>query len=126
MSQEVQLDQLAEAMGDYDYAYLLTLPESGAPHAVAVVPTIDDTTLTVAGLGRRTAANAAARPTVSLVWPPRQPGDYSLIVDGTAAVETGGPIVITPTRAVRHRPAPGMSTEPNACVSDCIEIPITS
>jgi hypothetical protein len=39
-----------------------------------------------------------------LVWPPRTAGDFSLIVDGDAAVE-GNQLTITPTRAVFHRAA---------------------
>jgi hypothetical protein len=42
---------------------------------------------------------------VSLLWPPVDVADYSLIVDGTATV-SGSSVRITPTRAVRHRPAP--------------------
>ena len=122
MSQTVELADLAAAMANHHFAYLLTQPELGAPHAVAVIPELDGDALVVNGLGRRTAANAAARPDVSLVWPPREPGDYSLIVDGTAAVTADGPIRITPSRAVLHRPAPGLSTDPNACGSDCIEV----
>ena len=36
--------------------------------------------------GKRTVANAAARPNVSLLAPGPD-GDYSLIIDGTATVE---------------------------------------
>ena len=47
-----------------------------------------------------------ARPTVSLLWPPTAAAEYSLIVDGDATVD-GSTVRIAPTRAVRHRPAPG-------------------
>ncbi|HQV56412.1 MAG TPA: pyridoxamine 5'-phosphate oxidase family protein [Ilumatobacteraceae bacterium] len=126
MSQTVELADLATAMADHAFAYLLTQPELGAPHAVAVIPAIDGDALVVNGLGRRTVANAAARPEVSLVWPPKEPGDYSLIVDGTARITDDRLIEITPTRAVRHRPAPGLSPGPSACMADCIEIPLPS
>ena len=58
----------------------------------------------VCTIGRTTGANASARPAVSLVWPPGTPGDYSLIVDGTATV-VGSTLTVAPTGAVRHRPA---------------------
>jgi len=40
----------------------------------------------IVDVGRRSTANAAARPAVSLLYPVRTDDDYSLIVDGTAAV----------------------------------------
>jgi hypothetical protein len=40
------------------------------------------------------------------LWPPATFDDYSLIVDGEASVD-GSVVTIDPTRAVRHRPAPG-------------------
>ncbi len=40
----------------------------------------------IVDVGRRSAANKAARPAVSLLYPVRTDDDYSLIVDGTAAV----------------------------------------
>lgn len=133
MSHDVPLDELAVAMADYDFAYLLTSPSHGAPHAVAVRPRLEGDHLVVDGLGRRSPRNASETPTVSLVWPPRSIEAYSLIVDGLAVVEPpvhdtgdgrGASMRITPTRAVLHRPAPGTATDPAACVSDCIEIPL--
>ncbi len=56
--------------------------------------------------GKSSCANASARPNVSLLWPPATVDDYSLIVDGHASVD-GSTVRVVPSRAVRHRPAPG-------------------
>jgi hypothetical protein len=88
-------------------AYLLTVGDDGRPHAVSVAIDVDGGAFRC-DAGNRTSANAAARPAVSLLWPNRTPEDYSLIVDGEAAVVGAGTdrrVVITPTRAVLHRAA---------------------
>jgi hypothetical protein len=102
--------------------YLLTVADDGRPHAVAVALRWQDGRARCE-VGRRTGANAEARPLVSLVWPPDEPGGYSLIVDGTAARQEGV-VLIEPTGAVLHRPAsepapPGAAEAGEACVSDC-------
>ncbi|HTL84253.1 MAG TPA: hypothetical protein VL856_03670, partial [Acidimicrobiia bacterium] len=86
------------------YAYLLTVADDGRPHAVALRMTIGEGEI-VCDAGKTSCKNASARPDVSLLWPPVDVADYSLIVDGTATV-SGSSVRITPTRAVRHRPAP--------------------
>lgn len=100
----VDLDDLAAATAQYGFAYLLTVGDDGRPHAVALRPIADGCDLTVA-VGQRTAANAAARPAVALVYPPSNEGGMSLVIDGTAAARDGT-LVITATRAVLHRAAP--------------------
>jgi Pyridoxamine 5'-phosphate oxidase len=109
-------------------AYLLTVSEDASPHAVHV-PLRWDGDVIVADVGKRSAANAAARPSVSLLFPVRADGDYSLIVDGTAAVaasDGGQHVRVTPTRAVLHRPA--VVADPSApCTADCVPLlPATS
>ncbi len=106
MSIRVELHELREvAARQTSFAYLLTVSDDATAHAVAITPGIGDATITF-DAGHRSCANATARPNVSLLWPPARPDDYSLIVDGHAAVD-GSTVVITPERAVRHRPAPG-------------------
>ncbi len=80
-----------------------------ASHAVAVTVAMGDGVLSC-DAGKGSCANASARPKVSLLWPPATTGDYSLIVDGEASVD-GSTVKIVPTRAVRHRPAPGGSND---------------
>lgn len=122
MSIPVELANLADAIARYRFAYLLTASPSGAPRAVAVTPVLQAGTLVVDGVGRRTRENAEQRSAVGLVWPPQSESDYSLIVDGTAAVN-GESLRITPTRAVLHRPAASpQPVAPGGCASDCVEL----
>jgi hypothetical protein len=106
MSIKVELSDLREiAAQQAPFAYLLTVSEDESAHAVAITPYIGETRITL-DAGTRSCANATSRPKVSLLWPPMSADDYSLIVDGTASVD-GSTLMITPERAVRHRPAPG-------------------
>lgn len=113
MSISVDLDELRAAIRDTDRApYLLTVSDDGRAHTVAVAPRWDGDELTIA-VGRHTVANAQARPAVSLLWPPKDRAGYSLIVDadviGTSSADDGHGIRLQPTRAVLHRPAPGLA-----------------
>ena len=130
MSIPVTLPDLPAALARYRFAYLLTSNGAeGAPHAVAVTPVWADGALRVEGLGRRTQANLQARPAVALVWPPADAADYSLIVDGQAAL-AGEVLLVTPTRAVLHRPAPAGASASvpgaaaGACGADCVAVPL--
>lgn len=135
MSIPVELDELADAMAAYPFGYLLTIADDGRAHVVAVTPRVVGGSLVVAGLGRRTSANVAVRPAVTVLWPPADPGGYSLIVDGLAASGGDGAVMIAPERAVLHRPAPQVADAPPSavagepapgCVSDCVEIGLTT
>lgn len=126
MSVKVDLGELGQHVARHPFAYLLTVGEDLRAHAVAVTPTLEDGGLLVTGLGRRTSANVAARPDVSLVWPPHEPGGYSLIVDGRATVidETAR---VEPSHAVLHRPAdhaagPGAAAGATGCGNDCVPL----
>jgi len=127
MSIAVALDELADAIAGYGFAYLVTLSGSGRTHVVAVSPTAGPDGLRVADLGRTTVANVGARSAVTLVWPPADIRGHSLIVDGTGHLD-GACVVVEPQRAVLHRPAP--APEPSAsasgCDSDCVEIPLAA
>jgi hypothetical protein len=106
MSIAVELEEVhAVAAEQMPFAYLLTVTDDASAHAVAITPAFDGGEITCEA-GKTSCANAAARARVSLLWPPAEAGDYSLIVDGDAAVD-GSTVRIIPTRAVRHRPAPG-------------------
>jgi len=122
MSIPVELRNLESVITRYRFAYLMTISDKGPPHAVQVAVTLEDGDLVIHNVGRRTRANALARPDVGLVWPPESETDYSLIVDGQAAL-TDESLRITPTRAVLHRSSshPGPST-PGSCESDCVEL----
>jgi hypothetical protein len=123
LSIRVELDELsAVALRQAPFAYFLTVSDDGRAHAVAITPRIHPSSAgegwITCDAGNRSCANARSRPNVSLVWPPGEPGDYSLIVDGTATVE-GSTVQIVPERAVRHRPAPGGG-------SDCAPVVVKS
>ncbi|MCE0765779.1 pyridoxamine 5'-phosphate oxidase family protein [Pseudonocardia kujensis] len=121
MSIAVPTAELAATVARYDFAYLVTIGDDGRPHVTAVSPVVTDAVLVVGDLGRRTRGNLAARPVVTLVWPPGSAEGYSLIVDGGAGL-SGDSLVVTPTRAVLHRPAPAPGPGPG-CGADCVEIP---
>jgi hypothetical protein len=102
MSVSVELDRLTEEIARFGAtAYLLTVTDDATPHATAVTVTRHGGALR-AGVGNRSAANVAARPSVTLLWPPVEIGGFTLLVDGTATVD-GEEAVITPGRAVLHR-----------------------
>lgn len=103
MSIPVQLGELAEALAAFPWGYLVTVGDDGRPRFLAVPTRIESGCLVVEA-GRSGRANAAARPGVSMVFPPAAPHAFSLIVDGDARVE-GDVVRITPAWAVLHRPA---------------------
>jgi hypothetical protein len=104
-------------------AYVLTVGDDARPHAVHA-PVRWEGDVLAAEVGKRSASNAAARPSVSLLYPVRTDGDYSLIIDGTAAVaarEGGQLLLITPLKAVLHRPA--ATPDPaSPCAADCVPL----
>jgi hypothetical protein len=114
MSIPVAIADLAAATSEYGYAYLLTVRDDLRAHVVAVTPTWDGESL-VMQVGRGTARNATRRPSISLCYPPRDEGGYSLIVDGDAVVEDDSTITFAPTAAVLHRPAPVIGGGSAAC-----------
>ncbi|MGH3364972.1 MAG: pyridoxamine 5'-phosphate oxidase family protein [Nocardioidaceae bacterium] len=122
MSVKVDLAKLADTMDGYGFAYLLTVSEGGRPHAVAVQPAMREGAIAVGDIGNRTLANLAARPDVTLLFPPGEQGGYSLIVDGRATTDGGGPLVV-PAHAVLHRPA-DHATGPtdSSCGNDCVPV----
>jgi len=93
------LESTATALGAE--ALLLTVSDVATPHVVSTIVRWRDGALET-GAGRRTAANIAAHPVVTLLWPAAKDGAYRLIVDGDASV-TGETVTVTPTFAVLHR-----------------------
>jgi hypothetical protein len=100
----VALDDLPGKTAEFKWAYLLTVRDDRRPHVVAVTPAWQGASLVVS-VGRGTAANAAASPSVTLCYPPPDLGGFSLLIDGEAAVDEEK-IIVRPTSAVLHRPAP--------------------
>ncbi|MGA4788016.1 pyridoxamine 5'-phosphate oxidase family protein [Nocardia sp. AB354] len=87
-------------------------------------PVLHPGRLHVPAPGSHTRDNVAARPAVSLVWAPREPTGYSLIVDGLGTLEDDR-LVIAPTRAILHRvAAPGQASAEGDCGNDCRIVPL--
>ncbi len=84
VSVKVDLDTLADTIADFPFAYLVTVGDDSRAHTVAVDPVLTDGALVIASVGSSTRRNAGAHPDVTLVYPPREPGGSTRIVDGTA------------------------------------------
>ncbi|MFG3523178.1 pyridoxamine 5'-phosphate oxidase family protein [Nocardia nova] len=124
MNPEVKTDELARVIADYDLAHLVTIGDNSLPRVVPAHPVPQSGRLHVAAPGSHTRDNVAARPAVSLVWAPREPTGYSLIVDGLGTMEDDQ-LVIAPTRAILHRVAPpGQVSAEGECGNDCRVIPL--
>jgi hypothetical protein len=109
MSIAVPLEELADRLREHPWGYLVTVRDDGRAQTLAVPTQLVDGAL-VASVGKSTAANVAARPSVTMVFPGADGAAFSLIVDGDAAVGAdgaGATVAVTPTWAVLHRPALG-------------------
>ena len=131
---KVDVKRLAAALTDYPFGYLITVDDGYRVHAVTVEPELRDVPdgpdgpgaiLDVGLVGGHTRENLAHRSEVTLLWPPPEPGGYSLIVDGRAEAtdsdsETAR-IGVVPTRALLHREADPDSPEAaKGCLHDCV------
>jgi hypothetical protein len=103
MSIAVPLDELAQALEARPWGYLVTVRDDGRAQTLAL-PTVWRDGALVGEVGRSTAANVAARPTVTWVFPGSSGTEFSLIVDGDASV-VESTVAVRPTWAVLHRPA---------------------
>jgi hypothetical protein len=124
MIEVVELDRLKEAVGERGIsAYVLTVSGTATPHVVQAAVRWVEGRL-AAEVGATTAGNATARPGVSVLYPARSPADHSLIIDGTARIESvegRHRLLVTPTRGVLHRDAP--SPDPtSSCTADCVPL----
>lgn len=121
MSVKVDLDQLADALADFTFAYLITVGDDYHAHTVAAQPILSDGILDVGAIGNTTRRNIGQHDDVTLIWPPRQPGGYTLIVDGFGTA--GETLAVKPTRAVLHRPAtPETPATAPGRLHDCVPL----
>lgn len=127
-AKNVDFTRLAAALDDYRFAYLVTVDDEYRVHTVTVEPELRERVMDVGLVGGRTRKNVESRSDVTLLWPPSEPGGYSLIVDGRAEVAEGADsdddtaaLRVVPTRALLHRNAdpstPGSAT---GCLHDCV------
>jgi hypothetical protein len=66
---------------------------------------------------------ASGHQQVSLLWPPAEPGGYSLFVDGAAEHRDGEQaLTISISKAVLHRRGTPTDANTSGCASDCIPI----
>ena len=103
-------------------AYVLTVRDDATPHIAHLDVRLDGEVLRC-GASRSAAANVAQRPNISVLWPPHEPGGYSMIVDAvarTAERADGLELELRPTSGVLHRPAtPACPPAAPSCSSDC-------
>ncbi len=121
----VDLEKLATALPDYPFAYLITVDDGYRVHTVTVEPQLRGSSLDVGLIGGGTRENLAHRSDVTLLWPPAEPGGYSLIVDGRAEVTVADAetvrLAVVPTRALLHRDAdPDSPNAAKGCLHDCV------
>jgi hypothetical protein len=124
-AKKVDFERLADALGGYRFAYLVTVDDDYRVHTVTVEPELREQVMDVGLIGGRTRRNVESRSAVTLLWPPSEPGGYSLIVDGTGEItdsnDDTAALRVVPTRALLHRNAdpttPGSAT---GCLHDCV------
>ena len=85
-AKKVDLARLAAALPDFPFAYLITVDDGYRVHTVTVEPVLSGGRLDVGPIGGRSRSNLSSRGNVTLLWPPKEPGGYSLIVDGRAEI----------------------------------------
>lgn len=120
MSKTVDLARLADVLGNYQFAYFITVDDDYRAHTTAITPTYAAGVFDIGPVGRHGRANLSNRSGVTLVWPSRDVADYSLIVDGHAEppAEPTGSVRVRPTRALLHRPA---LSDPGPAY-DCVQL----
>ena len=103
-------------------AYVVTVRDDATAHIAHLTMRLDGDVLRC-GASRSAAANVTVRPNISVLWPPYEPGGYSMIVDVVAQTIPGtdGPeLELRPTSGVLHRPAtPATPASDTGCESDC-------
>jgi hypothetical protein len=118
MSKAIDLGRLTDVLRDYRFAFLVTVGDDYRPHTTTVTPAYASGRLDIGPIGRHGRANLSIRRDVTLIWPPREVSEYSLIVDGHAELpdDPAGPVLVTPGRALLHRP---IAADPGP-VYDCV------
>jgi hypothetical protein len=104
MSIKVDPQRLGEALAGFGSGYLLTTSGDGRVKVVTVDPEAAADGLVINGPGKGSAANIASNAQVTVLFPPREPHGYSLIVDGQAQGDADHAVVQV-SGAVLHRPA---------------------
>ena len=84
MASAVSFDDVRRRVVEYGQrATVITITADSKPHVVTAVIEIEDDRL-VTHVGKRTQANLAERPHLTVTWLPSAGGEYQLILDGHA------------------------------------------
>ena len=84
MAHPVSFDDVKRRVVEFGVrATIITVTADSKPHVVTAVLEIDDDRL-VTHVGKRTCANLAERPQLTLTWLPTDGDEYQLILDGHA------------------------------------------
>lgn len=110
---------LRDALAGRGRPFLVTIGGGGSPHLGVVEAALDGGQLVVRGVGTRSRTNLVANHAVTLLWPAPSEDRRSLILDGTAHVD-GDVVVVSPTKAILHRPALDEHGIPAG--SDCLPV----
>lgn len=106
MSILVSVEELPATLAGFGPGYLLSTSADGSGRVkiVSVLPRWADGSLVLTAPGPGTLRNLVQNAVVSLVFPPAEPTEHSLIVDGEAEA-VGDDVRVRPTGAVLHRSA---------------------
>ena len=107
MSVPVSLSDVPGVIDTAGQAFLVTLLDDGRAHVAGVSCSTTNGIVRVS-CGKRSKANAAARPSVTMLFPAPRADGFVLLVDGDAMADIGADgqtLIITPTSAVLHKPS---------------------
>ena len=117
MSIPVDVGDLAKALEGFGAGYLLTNRGARSRWSPSSRRSTDGIVL-VEGPGKGTVANLADNAAVTLVFPPREPRGFTLLVDGTAESRATTSGSRRPTRCCTGRPAtPTVRRRPTAAAT---------
>lgn len=106
MSMRVEMAELPGEIVARGPGFLLSSVLDSRPHAVHQIFQVaaegDQVELRTT-VGKTARGNIGMRPSVSVLWPPSEPGGFSLIVDGEARLDGDEHVIISVTGAVFHR-----------------------
>ena len=103
--------------------YLISATADNHPHVANLTFAIDKNDL-IFTVGKRGTKNLESCPQVTMLWPPRDLGGYSLIIDGVALKQedldgSGSIWKISFDSGILHRPAQDPANTDPSCGSDC-------